>query len=252
MKAPVIVAGGLDPSGGAGLSSDIRVCAFFNVYPLPVITAITYQNEKEFYGFETVKAEQIEKQLASILNFYPIRFAKIGLVASHTNLELLLHTLDKHGIKIIFDPVLTTTTNGKVYSEAFIESIKNNSKKIYLVTPNIEEAKKITGENTNNQNKLGELMLNMGFKNVLIKGGHLEKPDDLFINETESELFSGERIETDNTRGTGCALSSAITSSLALGKGLKESISIAKNYLQKTMKHNYRISYPNPLNLNLK
>ncbi len=253
MRKNVIVAGGLDPSGGAGLASDIKVCAFFNTYPLPVITALTYQNSINFFGFEPIKKEKIEKQLKSILGFYPVKFAKIGLTGNAEVLTTLVNLLHKNKIKIVYDPVLKTSTEGIVSDNNLIDTILDNSDKFFLITPNIPEAQKITGLNSENQKELGEKLLQKGFQNVLIKGGHLEKPEDMLLTKNEFTFFKGEKLETENTRGTGCALSSAIASNLASGKSLKQSIAIAKNYVTEAMKHSYKIARaPYPLNLLLK
>ncbi|BBB33186.1 hydroxymethylpyrimidine/phosphomethylpyrimidine kinase [Thermotomaculum hydrothermale] len=253
MNKSVIVAGGLDPSGGAGLASDIKVCAFFNVYPLPVLTALTYQNSTEFFGFEVLKLQQVETQLKSILDYYSIEVAKIGLTGRGEILDLLVSTFYKKGIKTVLDPVLKTSTKGKVSDNALVDSITQNAGKIYLITPNIPEAKELTKLNSENQQELGELLKNKGFKNILIKGGHLKKPYDLLLSDEEKIVFKGERIETENSRGTGCALSSAIASNLASGKTLKEAIAISKNYLTEAMRHNYKLGNPPyPLNLLLR
>ncbi len=253
MKRSVIVAGGLDPSGGAGLASDIKVCSFFNVYPLPVITALTYQNSKEFYGFEPVKTGQLEKQIKSILGFYNVEYAKIGLTGNPENLFFLIDTLNRKGIKIVYDPVLKTSTKGVVSDNFLIETILKNAEKIFLITPNIPEAITLSGVNSGNRKSLGNALLKSGFKRILIKGGHLDIPADMLITDDECTEFKGTKIETENTRGTGCALSSAIASNLSLGFDLKQAISISKNYLAETMQHSYKLGEPPyPLNLLLK
>ncbi len=253
MRKNVIVAGGLDPSGGAGLATDIKVCAFFNIYPLPVITALTYQNSAQFFGFEPVKPNQIEKQLNSILGFYSIEVAKVGLVGENDILDMLISLIYKKGIKIIYDPVLKTSTEGKVASNSLKESILQNAKKIYLITPNIPEARELTGCNTENQEELAAKLQKEGFENILIKGGHLKTPNDLLLTTKEKIIFEGNKIKTKNTRGTGCALSSAIASNLSLGMDLKQAVSISKNYVIEAMKHSYKTGTPPyPLNLLLK
>ena len=134
-----------------------------------------------------------------------------------------------------------------------IDTILDNSDKFFLITPNIPEAQKLIGLNSENQKELGEKLLQKGFQNVLIKGGHLEEPYDMLLTKNQHTVFKGEKLETENTRGTGCALSSAIASNLALGKSLKQSIAIAKNYVTEAMKHSYKIAKPPyPLNLLLK
>jgi len=250
MQKAVIVIGGLDPSGGAGLASDIKVCAFFNTYPLPVASAITYQNSTRFFGMDVLTSVQIEKQLKSILGFYPVEYAKIGLIGSGKNLNTILSILAEKGIKTIVDPVLKTSTKGKVGDKDLISALKQNAEKIFLLTPNMPEAEEISGLKNKGQKATGMALKESGFKNILVKGGHLSTPDDLLITKNQTKIFKGKRIETQNTRGTGCALSSAIAANLALGKSLDEAVSISKNYLAKAMKHNYAIGNPPyPINL---
>ncbi len=250
MKNPVIVAGGLDPSGGAGLSSDIKTAAFFHTLPLPVITAITYQNSTEFLGFDPVESVQIEKQLNSLLDAYNIKFAKIGMTGSASNLYKLLTVLHSKGVKIILDPVIKPSAGGEVLNSSMLMVLKENLHKIYLLTPNLFEAQKITGVETGNIRELGAYFNNLGETAVLIKGGHSsgDSSDFLFLK-GDVEVFQGDRINTKNLRGTGCTLSTAIASVLASGVELKDACKIAKQYVTSTMNHNYEIGNPPyPLN----
>ena len=136
---------------------------------------------------------------------------------------------------------------------SLVDTIVKNSDRFFLITPNIDEAQRITGLNSESQIELGRRLLEMGFKNILVKGGHLEKPDDVLITENGVVVLEGKKLEIENTRGTGCALSSAIASNLALGKTLKEAVAIGKNYVSESMRHSYRVGIPPyPLNLLLK
>ncbi len=254
MAFNAIVAGGLDPSGGAGLSSDIKTCSRFGVYPLPIITALTYQNYSEFYGFKPLEKEEIEKQLKSVLGFYSVEFAKIGLVGNAENLDLLIWTLNKNGIKTVLDPVLKTSTGGEVCDKNYIESIKNAGERIYLITPNIPEAKMLTGEKTDNPDILGKTLLSEKFENILVKGGHRQdNADDILFSKEKKIVLKGKRIDTLNTRGTGCALSSAIVSLLASGHSVEKACELSKRYIEKAMIQGIKTGKPPyPLNLCLK
>lgn len=254
MASNVIVAGGLDPSGGAGLSSDIKTCSHFGVYPLPVITALTYQNYSKFYGFKPLKKDEIEKQLKSVLGFYSVEFAKIGLVGNAENLDFLISTLNKKDIKIVLDPVLKTSTGGEVCDRNYVKTIKGAGGKIYLITPNIPEAKLLTGEETDNLNVLGERLLLEKFENILIKGGHRQdNADDILFSKEGKTVLKGKRIKVLSTRGTGCALSSAIVSHLALGHSVEKACELSKRYIEQTMIQGIKTGRPPyPLNLCLK
>jgi len=250
MKNPIIVAGGLDPSGGAGLSADIKTAAFFNTLPLPVITAITYQNSTNFFGFDAVDTNKLEKQLNSILNSYQINFAKIGMTGSPNNLYKLLTILSSNGIKIVLDPVIKPTAGGEVQNTAMLAILKDNLSKIFLLTPNILEAQIITESSSDNITELGKSFKQLGQTAILIKGGHASGDSSDFLFQTEvTTVITGDRLSTENLRGTGCTLSSAITSILASGIELKQSCKIAKQYITSTMNHNYNIgNSPYPLN----
>jgi hydroxymethylpyrimidine/phosphomethylpyrimidine kinase len=250
MKNPVIVAGGLDPSGGAGLSVDIKTASFFHALPLPVITAVTYQNSTEFSGYDAVDTMQVEKQLNSILDSYNVKYAKIGMSGSASNLYKLLTVLSSRGIKIVLDPVIKPTAGGEVLTSSMLTVLKENLHKVYLLTPNLYEAKTITEATTNDIRELGSYFKNFRQTAVLIKGGHSSgDSSDFLFEEDNVTVFQGDRIDTKNLRGTGCTLSTAITAVLASGILLSDACKIAKQYVTSTMNHNYEIGKPPyPLN----
>lgn len=250
MKNPIIVAGGLDPSGGAGLSADIKTASFFRTLPLPIITAITYQNSTNFLGFDPVSTDKIEKQLKSVISEYDIQYAKVGMTGSASNLYKLLTILNDKNIKIILDPVMTPSAGGSVLSDSMLTVLKENLNKVYLITPNIPEALTITGLDTENIVELGKEFLKYKQKAVLIKGGHNKGDSSDFLFEKEIKtVITGNRLNTENLRGTGCTLSTAITAVLASGIELQQACKIAKQYVESTMNHEYRVGKP-PFPLN--
>ena len=164
---------------------------------------------------------------------------KIGMLHNIQVVKAVIKSLEKIKVrKIIYDPVMVSTSGAKLINDNCIKYIKKNFlSKISLLTPNIQEAEIISGKKIKNYNDMKvalKRILSMGVKNVLIKGGHL-KGDyviDIFSNSKEIIMFKNRKLKTKNTHGTGCTLSSAIATFYACGKDLKKSCYLSINYVK--------------------
>ena len=228
----IISVAGFDPSGGAGLLADVKTFEQHKVYGLSVSTGTTLQTEDKFYSVEWADLKSVLNALDVLLDSYPVKIIKTGIVPSFDFLfELVSHIKNRNPeIKIIVDPIIKSSTGfsfqKKIESEKLIDVLKN----IYLITPNLQEAKMLTGiDNTDDAaKKLSE------YCNVLLKGGHSEKStgiDFLYENENVTELKPTE-TNLSAKHGSGCVLSSAIASNLALGFDLKKSCIEGKKYVE--------------------
>ncbi len=224
----VISIAGFDQSGGAGILADVKTMEQHGVYGLGVCTAITFQNENRIEKIKWLGDEEVIDQLKIISEANTVTVAKIGIVRDikmlNTILDFLIST--NKNIKIIWDPVLKSSSGFDFHAE------KNNwlscLKKIFLITPNISEAKFLTG--IDDEEKAA---LSLGKQcNVLLKGGHAsnKRSDDLLFMNEKVVTIPGEKLNRTK-HGTGCVLSSAIASNLAIGKNLTESCKLAKEYI---------------------
>ena len=219
---------GLDSSGGAGLLADIKTMEQNGVHGLGVCTGITYQNEKSVYGIDWLSEDQILKQLITLFEIYKPAAAKIGIVKDIAMLKSVTDFLisQNKSIAIVWDPVMKSSSGFDFHlkNENWIDELEN----ITLLTPNIFEARVITG--IEDEEKAALYLARQC--NVLLKGGHSESEsstDLLFTNEKIISI-SGDRFN-GTKRGTGCVLSSAIASQLALGKDLEEACRNGKDYV---------------------
>ena len=241
MRPTVLTIAGFDPSAGAGVLADIKTFEALKTYGLGVVSALTWQNESEFEKTEWISADKIIHQTEILLRKSKIEFAKIGLIENWETFGQIIDFLKNHNINIIWDPVLKAIVGFDFHSDSNVEEWKKLLPKIFLVTPNWEEAKWITSD-PNVLIGVRELSSKCHF---FLKGGHnSEKPgyDYLFIKGETKGLkefsFRPKVKDPSPKHGTGCVLSAALTSLLAKGYGLKKAGLMAKEYVAKYMVSN--------------
>ena len=242
-----------DCSGGAGIQADIKTISALGCYAASAITAITVQNTLGVTAVHAVPPEIVAGQIRAVMDDIKPKAVKIGMVNDADTIKAIADTLadyDIENINIVVDPVMVSTSGSKLMQDdaikVFIEKLLPMST---LITPNIYEAeilagKKITDEES--MNDVAGIILSKCAGAVLIKGGHIEgekKIDMLYwpVRKTESreseltamfgDSFESETVETRNTHGTGCTLSAAIASNLAMGLGINQAIDKAKYWL---------------------
>lgn len=248
-KIPTLTIAGSDSSGGAGVQADLKTFSAIGTYGMSVITAITAQNTMGVFDVEELSRNIIKEQMKAVFEDIMPKAVKIGMVSSPEIILEIVDNLKKYRPEtIVVDPVMISKSG---YSLLRPEAKENLIKYLipiaYLITPNVPEAEEITGmkiETVEDMKKAGNIILNMGPKYVLMKGGHLEGDCvDVLIGKDMFEVFKGERINRKNTHGTGCTISSAITSHLALGYDIKESIRLSKEYITEAIKYSFDIGH---------
>lgn len=230
---------GSDSGGGAGIQADLKTFSALEVYGASVVTALTAQSTRGVSAVHNVPASFVTAQMEAVFSDIPVDAVKIGVVAEAAVVEVVAEGLARHGQKVIvLDPVMVSGGGDQLISQEAIEAlISVLVPKVMLVTPNLAEAARLTGmppaEDRDGMRRQAERILALGARNVLIKGGHAHGPEssDLLFGETGERWFSAKRVETENTHGSGSALSSAIAASLAKGVDLQDSISVAKAYV---------------------
>jgi hydroxymethylpyrimidine/phosphomethylpyrimidine kinase len=242
-----LTAAGSDSGGGAGIQADLKTFAALRVFGTSVITAVTAQNSLGVRHVEVLSPESIKEQLRAVLSDFPVGAMKTGMLASSEVIEALCEVLSEFAPqKIVVDPVMISQTGHALIDQSAISTLKEKLfKHAMLVTPNLPEAEKLVGfpiEDKESAQKAASAIAQMGAKAVLIKGGHRESQtlqDLLFIGE-RVRVFTHPRIPTENTHGTGCTLSAAITAELASGCPLEEAVERGITYLQMALRRSFR------------
>jgi len=242
-KSKILIIAGSDSSGGAGIQADIKTITALGSYAMTAITAVTIQNTTGVKSIVPIKPKEISNQIEFTSKDIKPDAIKIGMLHSTNVIKSVIHSLDIIKVKkIILDPVMIAKGGAKLIDDKAIELLKNELiKKVSLVTPNIPEAEMLTGIKIKNKEDMilaASKLIELGAKNIFIKGGHLDSKvvQDIFINKKEIMIIKNKRITTSNTHGTGCTLSSAISTFFACGKTLKKSCELATKYVNQSIR----------------
>jgi hydroxymethylpyrimidine/phosphomethylpyrimidine kinase len=236
----VLSIAGSDSGGGAGIQADIKTISACGCYAMTAITAITIQNTVGVSEVYPVPENIIEAQINAVLGDIGADAVKIGMLHSSGVIRAVKKALQHYQIKnIVLDPVMVSTSKHKLMEDDAIETLKKELLyEVRVITPNIPEAEIILGRKIGNKNEMAlfAIELSAGRKvSVLLKAGHLTGNEltDIFYNAETDEILElkSERVETRNTHGTGCTLSSALASYLAQGLSLNASVLCAKEYI---------------------
>jgi len=230
----VLSIAGFDPSGGAGVLADIKCFEEHETYGLGVNTANTWQHESEFKDLQWSSEDDIRNQVEILAKRYSLAYCKIGLFPNFEFLqEVLTYLKNKNlDVKIIWDPILSASAGFQFHSHWEKEKLITLFRKLYLLTPNIPEIKKLLG--TSDPSQIQDFLRREELQlNILLKGGHSEGDEvtDVLISAEEITPIPGDRAQGYDKHGTGCVLSAAILSNLAKGESLLDSCRKAKQYI---------------------
>ena len=237
-KSKILIIAGSDSSGGAGIQADLKTVTSLGSYGMTAITAVTVQNTTGVFSITSIKPDEISKQIEFTSKDIRPDAVKIGMLHSSNIINSVIKSLKNIKVKkIILDPVMVAKGGAKLIDKNAINILKNELMgRVSLITPNIPEAEILTKTKIRNKEDMiyaAHILLNNGAKNVLIKGGHLNVKfiEDKFVSKSEIEIFKNKKIKTKNTHGTGCTLSSAITTFFSCGKSLKKSCELGIKYV---------------------
>ena len=245
MKRVLTIAGS-DSSGGAGIQADLKTMSAIGVYGMSVITAVTAQNTVGVFDVLEIDKNMVSKQIQCIFEDIEVDAVKIGMVSNAEIINTIAESLIKYKAKnIVVDPVMVSKSGYFLLREEAVKELKNLIAIADVVTPNIPEAEVLTGmeiKNEQHMKKSAEIISELGVKNVLIKGGHrCNDANDILYNKDKFITLEGERINTKNTHGTGCTLSSAIASYIAKGHKTEEALTLSKKYINEAIKNSFSI-----------
>jgi hydroxymethylpyrimidine/phosphomethylpyrimidine kinase len=244
-KSKVLIIAGSDSSGGAGIQADIKTVTTLGSYAMTAITAITAQNTTGVKSIIPIDPKEISNQIEFSSKDIKPDAIKIGMLHSIKVIKSVILSLDKIKVKkIVLDPVMIAKGGAKLIDDEAVQLIKKKLiTKVSLITPNIPEADILTETKIKTKEDMiyaASILIGFGAKNVFIKGGHLESKivQDIFVNKKEIMIVKNRRITTRNTHGTGCTLSSAISTFFSCGKTLKKSCELATKYVNNSIRSN--------------
>lgn len=233
---PVLSIAGSDSSGGAGIQADIKTISAIGCYAMTAITAITAQNTTGVSAIQGIDPDIVRAQISTVWADIPPLAVKTGMLFSAPIIEQVAAELSQHSpLHLVVDPVMLSTSGSQLIARDAVDCmVKLLFPMAEIVTPNISEAYALTGTHDFMQQALA--LRGMGCRNVLLKGGDTDSTDfktDYLLLENSCELMplKSDAINTRNTHGTGCTLSSAIASYLALGMDMTEAVSRAKLFV---------------------
>jgi hydroxymethylpyrimidine/phosphomethylpyrimidine kinase len=231
---------GSDPSGGAGIQADLKTFHQFGVYGQAVITLLTVQNTQTVSRLQTMPADLVIAQIEAVISDIPPAAAKTGALGNVAIVEAVADLAKSFPFPLVVDPVMISKHGARLISPEAEQTLKHVLLPCaFLVTPNIPEAESLTGMTIHDETDMraaANRLRDLGCKAALVKGGHGRgEPVDVLSAPGLAEnvsSFSGTRINTRHTHGTGCTFSAAITAGLALGHDLRHSVERAKSYIQ--------------------
>ncbi len=236
---------GSDSGGGAGIQADIRTLNAFGVYATTALTAVTAQNTRGVFEVVALSSDVVEAQTRAVIDDFDVKAVKTGMLAEAVTVERV-SALAREGLlpHLVVDPVLVSTSGHTLMEEGGVEAYRHSLFPLAeVITPNLFEAAMLCGveigdvSSLNDVEQLAHLLLAMGPRYVLVKGGHfsanwqIADAPDLLLSAEGLVVFDAPRVDTKNDHGTGCSLSSAIAAGLALGRSVPDATRDAKSFV---------------------
>ena len=230
---------GSDPSGGAGVQADLKTFAALGCHGMAAITALTAQNSLGVRAIHATPPDFLATQIDAILDDIDVAAVKIGMIGDAANARVIAERLStRRPAFIVLDPVLAASSGDDLGGAGLArEIISSLLPLVDLITPNAPEAARLTGlpapDGIEGARQLARALMDAGARAVLVKGGHVpgEMARDILIDANGETIFAAPWVETRNTHGTGCTLSSAIAARMAHGDTLVQAVGAAKDYL---------------------
>lgn len=241
MIKTVLTIAGSDTIGGAGIQADIKACIAHNVNPMTVLTALTAQNTMGVKAVDPVTPDMLRAQLEAVIEDIVPDAVKTGMIATPQGVEITAQAIRHYGLKnIVVDPVMVASSGDALSNDASQRAVLESLLPLAtLVTPNIPEAEVLTGLKVTNKDEMvraAERLISLsGCEHILVKCGHGMHDGshaDLLLSRGAAPVwFTHPHVETRNTHGTGCSLSSAIASNLAIGLPVNQAVGNAIEWL---------------------
>ena len=242
MTPVMLSVAGSDPSGGAGIQADLKTAAALGTYGATVITALTAQNTLGVTGIHAVPADFVVAQYEAVVTDLDVSAVKIGMLGSIEVIEAVAGMLRRRPVPaVVLDPVMVATSGDRLVPAGVEAAIRDLLLPLAtVITPNVPEAAVLTGLpvcTIEEMIEAGQALVALGAAHALVKGGHLGGADsvDVLVSAEGVLRLEAPRVDTANTHGTGCTLSSAIASYLAQGDPVVPAVTAAKDYLTRAL-----------------
>ncbi len=242
----VLTVAGSDSGGGAGIQADLKTLEACGVFGASAVTALTAQNTVGVQAVEPVPAEFVSRQIDSVVDDLPVEAAKTGMLGEPDVVAEVASKVAEHDVDTVVDPVMVAESGDRLLTEGAEELLREELlPEAALVTPNAEEARVLTGtevDTTDDLEEAAKALVEMGADAALVKGGHVEDDgsvvDVLHSDGATTELHKP-RVETDDTHGTGCTLSSAIAAYLARDSSVEDAVAAAEDLIYRALEYGH-------------
>jgi hydroxymethylpyrimidine/phosphomethylpyrimidine kinase len=240
---------GSDSGGGAGIQADLKTFAIHCVHGTSALTCVTAQNTQEVMRVDALPGEAVVAQMEAVTSDMTISATKTGMLLNQEIIEAVASSLKRLGLQnLVVDPVMVSRTGAQLIDNQAVASLKKLLIPLsVIVTPNLYEAQLLTGltiETLEDMQEAARKIGQLGAKNVLVKGGGMAgklRGVDIWFDGNELRTLTTAIVETNNTHGTGCTLSSAIAANLARGNNLLSAVQLAKDYVTTALKYSLDI-----------
>ncbi len=231
---------GSDSGGGAGIQADLSTFASHGVFGTSAITAVTAQNTQGVHSVHVPPIEEIDAQLEAVLTDFAVGAAKTGMLATSDVVDLVAERAREFSFPLVVDPVMVASSGDRLLDEAAEEAYESLIAEAAVVTPNADEAAVLTGievTDSDSAQAAGEALLKLGAEAALIKGGHVpgETVTDHLVTQAGTTTFEHDRVDTEATHGSGCALAASIAARLAQGESLQAAVDEATDFLARAV-----------------
>ncbi len=233
---------GSDCSGGAGIQADIKTFSALGCFGMSAIVAVVAENTSRVISVQDIRPDIIRDQIDAVFEDIRVDAVKVGMLSGAETMHAVAEKLRQYAPPLtVVDPVMIAKGGCALMRQDALDTlIREIIPLAYLLTPNIPEAEVLTGMAISSMDAMraaANEIHRMGAKNVLVKGGHLDgDAADVLFDGVDFHTFTTPRIDTRNTHGTGCTLSSAIAAHLANGLALTEAVAAAKRYVTEAIR----------------
>jgi hydroxymethylpyrimidine/phosphomethylpyrimidine kinase len=239
MRGRVLICAGSDSGGGAGIQADIKAVTALGGFASTALTALTAQNTLGVHGIHEVPLDFVDQQIRVVLDDIGADCVKTGMLHGEGVIRTVIAALDAaaRGVPLVVDPVMVAKGGHKLLDPAALGALRDEMlPRASLVTPNIPEAELLTGmeiHDVHGMRRAADRLLTLGPDAVLLKGGHMDGDEltDLLVTPEGCQAFTGPRLTTRHTHGTGCSMASATAAGIAQGLELSQAVARARDYV---------------------
>lgn len=235
IQKAILLIGGIDPQGCAGLTADIQTVSHHGFHPVPLITCVTEQTQNGMQALNALTAEKFLKQYESGIADFDIAAIKIGLIPNLEIAEAIERIIRLHDVPVVMDPVMAASSGGKQAAPEVLEYVRKSVlPKITLLTPNLPEMQYLSDNLGGSLEKQVRHLIEEGLSACLVKGGHGDKSfvSDYFAS-AFGHFYCYQPRLNKNVRGTGCVLASSLACYLAKGEDIRDAVILSRSYINR-------------------